>query len=165
MKELDLANIEPQKEYKRIGAGGYIAKIGKVEDFPDKEYLKIEYDIAEGEFKDYYTELYVSKGFWGGTFFRSYKNTALSFFKSFVTSVENSNKGFVWTSNEQQLVGKLMGIVLGEELNPNKSDGSTRLYVDQVRSVDSIRKGDYKVPPVKGKADAKTAFKGTEVSL
>lgn len=150
MRNLDLANVEDAPEYKRIVPGGYIAKITTVEDYTDKEYLKIEYDIAEGEFKNYYVELYSSKGFWGGSFFKSYKEKALPYFKAFITAIENSNKGYRFDNNENKLVNKFVGLVVGEE-EYQKNDGSigTRLYVDMPRSVEEIRKGNFTVPALK----------------
>ena len=156
MRDLDLANVEAATEYKRLSAGGYICKITKVTDVPMNQntgkgdYLKIEYDVTQGEFKNYFSDLFASKDFWGGSFIRSYKESALSFFKAFTTSVENSNKGFVFGNDEQKLVGKAIGLVLGEE-EYNANDGSmkNRLYVKDVRSVDSIKKNDFEVPELK----------------
>ena len=37
-------------EYDKLPAGAYICVIKTVEDVPDKEYLKIEYDIADGKY-------------------------------------------------------------------------------------------------------------------
>ena len=80
MKELDFSQVEEQKEYVKIVPGGYIAKVESVKDVPEKEYLIIEWDFAEGQLKGHYADLFERKGFWGGKFFRSYKASALSFF-------------------------------------------------------------------------------------
>lgn len=164
MKNLDLENVEEVQEYKRLVPGGYICRITTVEDVEDKEYLKIEYDIAEGEFKGYFVELYAAKNFWGGKFIKSYKEKALSFFKAFITSVENSNKGYVFDNDEQKLVKKLVGLVLGEE-EYQKNDGSigTRLYVDKPRTVEEIKKGNFTVPPIK-KLKGNSTFNDTSNS-
>ena len=66
MKNIDWQNVEEVKEYVRVAPGGYVCVITAVEDVPDKEYLRIEYDIAEGENKGYYKALYDSKGVLGG---------------------------------------------------------------------------------------------------
>ena len=150
MKALDLANVEDRKEFSKVQPGGYICRIESVQDVVEKEYLKIEYDFAEGEHKHHYFELFQAKGFWGGRFIRSYKEKALPFFKGFITAVENSNPGYKWDNDERKLLTKFVGIVLAEE-EYRKNDGKigTRLYVDQTRSVDEIRKGNYKVPELK----------------
>lgn len=150
MKNVNLQNVDEAKEYQRLVSGGYICKITSVEDVAGKEYLKIEYDIADGEFKDYFKHLFEAKTFWGGKFIKSYKETALPFFKAFITAVENSNKGYKFVDDEKSLIGKLMGLVLGEEEYVG-NDGSTktRLYVSQVRSVESIKKNDFTIPELK----------------
>ena len=150
MKALDLANVEDRKEFSKVQPGGYVCRIESVQDVVEKEYLKIEYDFAEGEHKQHYFELFQAKGFWGGRFIRSYKEKALPFFKSFNTAVENSNPGYKWDNDERKLLTKFVGLVLAEE-EYRKNDGKigTRLYVDQTRSVDEIRKGNFKVPELK----------------
>ena len=58
MKRIDMSNVESAKDYKRLVPGGYVCKITGVKDVANNEYLEIEYDIAEGEFKDYYLSLF-----------------------------------------------------------------------------------------------------------
>ena len=150
MKSIDWSNVEEAKDFERLQPGGYIAKITSVEDLPDKEYLRMEYDIADGDFAGYYQDLYRNRGFWGGSFIRSYKEKALSFFKAFKTAVENSNPGYQFNNDESTLKGTLIGLVLGEE-EYKANDGSvkTRLYVDKTRSVKEIKSGNFEVPAKK----------------
>lgn len=153
MKNVNWANVEGAKEFKRVVTGGYVCNIVKVEDFEDKEYLKVYYDIAEGDFKGYYKQLYDAKQFWGGMFFKSYKETALPFFKGFLTAIEKSNSGFAannFDGDITKLKGKKIGLVLGEEeYISNTNEIKTRLYVAQVHSVDKIKANDFKVPDLK----------------
>lgn len=155
MREINWNAVEEAKEFKKPVAGGYICGITAVQDVADKEYLKIEYDFAEGEFKNYWRELYNSKGFWGGSFIRSYKEKALPFFKGFLTAVQESNAGYVFHNDESTLKRKLIGIVLGEEEYLAK-DGTvkTRLYVDSVHSVKAIKNKEFEVPYFKKLAPA-----------
>lgn len=149
MKKLNLDGVQEFKDFKAPKAGGYVCGILKVEDVPEKEYLKIYYDIAEGEFKKYYTNLVkeVERVKDIPFFFASYKDTALKFFKGTITAVEKSNKGFVWKDNEKDLVNKKIGLVLYEE-EYIKSDGSvgSSLRVDKAHSVEAITNGDFEVP-------------------
>jgi hypothetical protein len=155
MKNIDLTNVQEATDFENLTTGGYIARITVAEDVEDKEYLRMEYDIADGKFKGYYGDLFDRLNFWGGRMIRSYKEKALPFFKSFITAVENSNKGYKWDSDEQKLVGKLVGIVLAEEeYTGNDGTIKTRLYVATTRSVDAIKKGDFKVPEKKTLAPA-----------
>jgi len=152
MRDLNLSNVEAatEGEFKKVKPGGYICKIVTVSDVEAKEYLKIEYDIAQGEYKDFYNDLSIAKQFWGGTMYKSYKESCLSFFKGFTTAVEESNKGFKFGSDEKALVGKLVGLVLAEEEYWG-NDGSLkgRLYVAQVRSIEAIKSKDFTVPELK----------------
>lgn len=152
MKKLNLKNVEEATgDFKSPKAGGYICIITDVEDVSEKEYLKVFYDIADGEFKGYYTNLAKEKGWNMPYFIRSYKDTALSFFKGFVTSVENTNNGFKWDEkNEKAFVKKGVGLVLADEtyLNANGEE-KHRLYVASNHSAKAIREGDFKVPEPK----------------
>lgn len=143
-------------ERERLPAGGYICKITKVEDFPDKEYLKIEFDIADGKYKGWYAEIEKRAGFWGGHFIRSYKESAAGFFKGFVTAIEQSNPNYKWEWKEQTLVGKWIGLVIGyEEYRKRDGDVGERTYVAQNRSGKAIKDGDFTVPELKRlKSDA-----------
>lgn len=155
MKQIDFSNIQEAGESRKVKAGGYICQITSVEDDPDKEYLKIEYDIAEGDFKGYYKELADSRGFWAGRYIRSYKPKALPFFKRMCSAIAKSNPGFVFdggsvNSDEKTLVGKLVGLVLAEEeYMANDGDVKTRLYVYSECAVSDIKNGKFKVPDMK----------------
>lgn len=150
MKRIDMSNVESATDYKRLIPGGYVCKITGVKDVADKEYLEVEYDIAEGEFKDYYLSLSQSKQFWGGKTYKSYSDKGLPFFKAFIEAVEESNRGWIWNWNESVLRGCYVGFVLGEE-EYNKQDGTVgkRLAVQKILPVDKIRKGEFTVPELK----------------
>lgn len=139
-----------QDEIRRPVPGGYAAKITHVEDNEDKEYLLIQWEFAEGEFKGTNQETFDAFGFWPMAFVKSYKQKALRFFKGFKTAVEESNRNYTFNNDPQTLVGKFVGVVLGEEEYLAK-DGSvkTRLYVSDARSGKAIRDGDYKIPELK----------------
>lgn len=130
--------------------GGYAARIIKVDDDEDREFLKITWDFADGEFKGSNQECFDQRGFWPMAFIKSYKPTALKFFKAFKTAVEKSNPGYEFKNSPQSLVNKYMGVVLGEEeYIANDGNVKTRLYVDQIRSGEAIRNGDFKIPELK----------------
>lgn len=155
MKKVDLTNVQEAGEYKRPGAGAYICGIVKAEDVADKEYLKITYDIIEGEFKGYYTEMRENnpEWTWAGAYVKSYKSAALPMFKRFCTAVSRSNGNFVFDGNtvnadESTLKGKKIGLLLGEEeYYGNDGEKKTRLYVVREFSIDKI--GEQKVPELK----------------
>lgn len=141
-------------EFERLPAGGYIIKITGVRDDDQKQYLRVIYDIAEGPEAGRYAKE-TSDTEYRHSFIRSYKENALGMFKAFIQAVDETNgtkfgeqieKGW----NEQQLVGKLLGVVFGyEEYEANDGNIKERLYLKSCMSADRIRKGDYKVPQLK----------------
>lgn len=150
---------EVQDEIRSPVPGGYAAKITRVEDNEEKEYLKIEWEFAEGEFKGVNQEAFDSFGYWPLSFVCSYKQKALRFFKGFKTAVECSNRNFVFNNDPQSLVGKYVGVVLGEEeyFSTKHNEVRTRLYVAEKRSGKAIREGDFKIPELKRLSSAHAA--------
>lgn len=162
----NIATVQEAGESLRLVAGGYICKYTKVTDVAEKQYLSMEYDIAEGEFAGYYKSLEERLGFWGGRCIRSYKQTALPMFKRMCSAVTKSNSGYIFDGNEHAdettLVGKKVGLILGEE-EYTGNDGSvkTRLYPVKEVEVSKIIDGDFKVPALK-KLPNSTSQPGTE---
>ena len=143
-------------EFARPTADGYICKIIDVEDVPINEqgkgdYLRINYDIADGELKGYYQEQFNRwGGNWNASFIRSYKEKALGMFKHFTNCIEASNVGYEWDWNEKGLIGKVVGLVLGEEEYQNSmGEIKTKLVVSQIKTIEEIKNGDFKVPAPK----------------
>lgn len=152
--------IQEGGSFKKLPVGGYVVKILDATDVPEKEYLRISFDVAEGEYKGFFAEEYKNDTRDGkkwpnaGTFIRSYKEKALPMLKGFTVAVEKSNKGYSWDFDEKTLKNKVVGLVLGEEEFVNSSGKvRTRTYVSAVRSVDTIKKGEFTVPELK-KIDA-----------
>lgn len=154
MKSIDLTNVQEAGEFTRPAPGPYICGIYKVEDVANKEYLKVTYDIVEGEFKGYYEEMRKNNPDWewAGAYVKSYKKAALPMFKRFCTAVSRSNKNYVFDGNtnsdEKTLKGKKIGLLLGEEeYEGNDGTIKTRLIVVREFSIDKI--GEQKVPELK----------------
>ena len=164
MRKVDLSKVQEagSGNYKKLPAGGYVIRILKCEDVPDKNRLDFYFDIDEGEYKGFYGEKYKNDTRetkkWGGRFSKSYDSSnekALPFFKQFVTAVQNSNKGFVWDEeHEQQFVKKVVGATFREEeYQGNNGKIQTSCKPDMFHSADKIRKGDFEVRELK-KLDA-----------
>ena len=152
-------------EFARPGNGGYILEIVNVTDVPFNaqtrkgDYLRIDYDIAAGDFKGYYTAQ--NERFGGGKCYanviKSYKEKALGMFKHFTNCVEESNPGFKWNWQEDNLVGCRFGATLQEdEYEPTDGSLGTRLIVKDIKTVKQIMDGDFKVPTTKKMARAAT---------
>ena len=149
MKALDLTNVTATQggEFPRVTPGGYVIGIVNVEDVPEKEYLKITYDIAEGDFKNYYYEMHQRTGYDLPCFYKSYKDKALGFFKAFLDAVEGSNAGYKWDNDERKLCRKFVGCVLREEEYRNR-DGEIKVSLkpDVFYPAADIRAGKFEVP-------------------
>ena len=149
-------SIVESTSFKRLTPNGYICKILKVEDHPEKEYLKIYFDIFKGDDNGYFKKQYDGdmrkEKKWpnAGTFIRSYKDSAASMFKGFINAVEKSNKGYQWNFDEKTLVNKVVGLIIADEQYQNqKGQVRVRNYVAAVRSVETIEKGEYEIPALK----------------
>ena len=155
MRKINWGSVEEAKEFERLGSGGYVCKIVSITDNPQKEYLKVVMDVAEGGFKNYGAEAEKRNGndLSYIRMFRSYKEKALGMFKSFLSALEKSNPTFKaddFDGDERKLVGLLIGIVLGyEEYQKNDGTIGVRTYVKTVTSADKIRKKEFKVPDLK----------------
>ena len=158
MKKID--NFDKIQEngggFKRIPDGAYIVGIKKVTDNPEKQYLRLELDVCKGEYKNWYQKLYDADKretkYWprDGVLVRSYSDKALPFFKGFITSVTKSNKNFNWEWDEQKLVDKVFGVVIGTEEHERQNGGiGKRPYIASVHSVETIEKGEYEIPALK----------------
>ena len=155
MKKInDFDSIKPVKGGEpmgRVPAGGYVCRIIHAIDVPEKQYLRIELDISEGEHKGIYSDRF-SKfgGNWGCVRICSYKEKALPMFKGFVTAVEESNDHYKFDFDEKTLEGKYVGVLMGEEEYIN-SDGEVKTNTKPqfFRSVQAIRSGDFQIPEPK----------------
>lgn len=115
-------------EKKKLPAGGYICRIleAREEVYGWGSVLVIGFDIAEGEYKNFYREQYeTQKGDkkWKGAYRlncpkedgteqdeRIKKN-----FKTFMHHIEKSNAGYKWDWDENSLKGRMFGGVFGEK--------------------------------------------------
>ena len=138
----------------RLKAEPQICKILKVEDI-DEKYLRVVYDIAEGENKGIFKEAYDNddrdekKWSYSGQirqYYYSAKNK--EYFARFITSIEKSNAGYKWTWNEQTLVGKLFVANFGydEWLSTDYDDAGNQIIkspikCNQIRSTENLEKG------------------------
>lgn len=149
MKNLNLSNVTETTG--SIPAGGYICKIIDAQDVPGKEYLMLKVDIAKGPYADYYKRLEERFGFWGLTWYMSYKQTALGLFKAGISALRASNPTFNWDddgeNDERKMVNCYVGGILGEEEYLG-NDGSVKcnLKFKTAVSTQAIIDGQFKVP-------------------
>lgn len=122
------------------------------------EKLEISIDIAEGEFKDYYTNDYRNQQNedkkWRGVL-RLYlpkedgtekDEWTKSTFKGVVAAIEDSNPGYHWDWDETKLKGKKVGCIFrNEEWEWAEKTGFTARPFKFI-AVDKIRTGAFRLP-------------------
>lgn len=136
-------------ELKTLPAGAFACKITDVIDVGEKEYLDVYFDIVEGEFKGYFTTLENNTGKFYGRIVRSYKATALPFFKAFITAVEKSNPDYAWNWDEKGLVGKFCTVVFRDEEYVKDGQVKVMAKAEEVRSLQALREGKIVIKPIK----------------
>lgn len=152
MKQINWSEVEEAKvgDYKVLEPGGYVCQLLRVNDEPNKNRLYVEFDIVDGEFKDYYTELNAKYNKWNGKIFLYYTDKSMPFFKQFLTSVERSNDGFKANtfSDERTLIGKYVGMLFGREFYNDKDSGEVKSSVKPFyyRDIFTIKEGKFQIP-------------------
>jgi len=150
---IDWGTVDESQEFSNLEPGGYICRITSAEWFGEKEYYKLEFDVAEGPQKDYYKAAYDRSGMWFGNFIKSVKPKARGFFKGMLTAFERSNRNFIadrFDGHPDSLRGLMIGLIIGEEEYINKNgEKRVRNYVESQRSIDFIKAGDFAIPALK----------------
>ena len=142
--------INEAGEFKPLPAMVIGVRITKVVDVADKEYFEIYCDITKGEYKDYFKNMVASGGKDTSKTIRSYKQSALPFFKAFITAVEKSNPGYKWDWDETKLVGKGVIAVFGqEEYKDDEGNIKISTKIQEFRSLEAFNEGRIKIPELK----------------
>jgi len=148
-----------------LPAGGYVCKILKAEETTsstNKAMLKVAFDIAEGDFKDFFRNMFdawkagaddpqsVKWPFTGTKWILLLDTEGKTNrdFKSFCTSLEDDGTE-VWVNdmfNVDALKNAEIGIIFRREEHEYQNTRSWRTVPCWFRSADSIRGGDFTVP-------------------
>lgn len=157
----DYNETQSYEDYKTLPKGGYVVKIMGVsqEQNSNGAYLKIGCDIAEGEYKDFYSEQYKrntnENKKWGCNFLLSIPkddgsekdSNTKRFFKTFTEALEESNSGYHFDWDETKFKGKLIGGLFNEqEFVKNNGSIGTSTKLARVCSVQRIKDGTFKLP-------------------
>ena len=155
--------ISINEDFERLELGGHKGIIIKAEeytsDFSGKKSLKVYVDTASDDKQpEYFKKQYENDT----RIDRKYPNGAIKYIplgeeenqvkmlKSFLTCVENSNTNYNydWNKEVDQLKGKKIGLVFGQE-EYTSQDGTTKLAtkLNQFRSIDKV--DNIKIPKVK----------------
>ena len=117
----DISTEQSQVYTKKLPPGFYIAFITSVVNVPERQYIRVHYDIAEdpghnGEYRQMYAMETLHSGTDKPCFFKSYKPSALRMFKAFLEHLQASNTSFVanqFSGDENELKGLLVGVEIG----------------------------------------------------
>lgn len=171
-KPKDFDTAKATGEYKALDAGGYVCEIIGVDETMSKtgkKMIKIALDIAEGDEKGRFMEIYKSDT----REFKKWPASAVVYqltedkdgnthgrFKQFTNCVVDSNAGFEieWGKMFGSCFkGKLVGVLFGREQYKSQQDGKLRWSTKPqfFKTVDEIRRGDFKTPEDKPLAAGK----------
>lgn len=168
MKQFGGFKAERSAAREQLPVGGYVAKImgAKEETYSWGNVLVISFDIAEGQYKDFFANDYRNNDRedkkWRGTYRLNEPKDDGSekdswtkrTFGGAIWSIEQSNSGYHWDWNEAGLKGKTVGVLFRNEeweMNGNTGWGTKCCALE---SVENVRTGKFKMPkdkPLKNK--------------
>lgn len=153
MKKIDnWDNIEARgvEDFKALSIGAYECRIvNAVENHNEqsgKTTLKVMVDIASGEYKDYFKKRYDNNIMvdrkWdnNATKYLAFEGENTSYFKGFITCVENSNPGYKWNWEESTLRDKkIAGVFQYEQYEKQDGTKSIKVRLTKFRSLDKLK--------------------------
>lgn len=124
MPKIDLTNIqESAGEFKRLVPGTYVCKIVDAQLFEDRNYVRIEWDVAVGEYADIFKDAPFAR-----YDYMSYSEHALPMLKHKLACLSESNVGFdaeaaFQSDNMAAFKGKVFGARVRERLYTKRDGG------------------------------------------
>ena len=161
-----------------LPVGGYVAKImdATVIDYSWGSVLKVDFDIAEGDFKGFFATDYRNNTNedkkWRGVYRinipderNQYFENQKKSFNNFIACLEETNNGFHFDWDESKLKGKGIGVLFrNKEWEMNGNTGWTTECC-AVTTVKDIRDGNFKLPkdkPLKAKAASTPTYSAAD---
>lgn len=133
-RKVDWTSVEASTDgdYKSIKAGAYVGVITEMVDITSREYVQLVFDIADGEFKGYFSDSFYANKPWAHNMVLSYKDSALGMTKGRLQTIQECNPGFdpfaAWDADRWDMFkGRKVGLVLREEEYWNKNDREFKL--------------------------------------
>ena len=160
----DYETTQSYSNSEKLPVGGYVLKIANVRYEEGQngasDRIQLMFDIAEGDQKDFFRKQYESQTSedkkWKGTV-AIYVPTddgsekdgwTKKSFKTIMENFEASNAGYKWNWDENSLKGKIIGGIFVDTYSV--IDGKEIKYISlapkNIRTVDCIRSGNYKMP-------------------
>lgn len=157
----DYEQTRGYSDSEQLPRGGYVCKIigAKMQENEYGQSVKIAFDIAEGEYKDFYQKKYDANTNedkkWSGTFLLNVPNDdgtqqdgwSKRRFRTFTDALEDSNPNYHFDWDETKFKGKLVGFIFNYR-EWQAPDGRLIRSANPAKtvSVDKIRKGNFKIP-------------------
>ena len=151
IKDFEKVEAKGMDDFKGLPIGAYecVIKDARINhnEITGKNTLKISVDIASGEYKDFFKKSYendtrIDKK-WNNNAVRylAYEGENVSYFKGFLTIVENSNVGYKWNWEESTLKDKkLVGVFQYEEYEKQDGTKGIKVRLSKFRSLDKLGK-------------------------
>lgn len=150
-----------KQSFQMLPKGAYVVKILKADQVRNKSnsgtHLEIAFDIAEGEYKDFYTKMYKAntnedKKYSMDAYYRlsvpddTSKQYVFDNWNTFFADLEDSNNGFVFDTAKGNL-NDLKGKLIGGKFHIEQSEYNGNIY-DHTRLrwtcvADDVRTGNY----------------------
>ena len=164
----DYETTQSYSSSEKLPAGGYVLKIANVRyevgQNGNSDRIQLMFDIAEGEQKDFFRKQYDAQT----SEDKKWKGTVAIYvpkddgteqdgwtkvrFKTVMENFESSNSGYKWNWDENSLKGKLIGGIFVDTYSviDGREICYTSLAPKNIRTIDCIRSGNYKMPePIK----------------
>lgn len=146
----DIVEAKGMDDFKSLPIGAYEcvikdARVNKNEE-TGKETFKVSIDIASGEYKDYFQKRFDNNTMhprkWdnNATRYLAFQGDNVSYFKGFITCVENSNIGYKWDWDESKLTGKkICGVFQYEEYEKQDGTKAVKVRLNKFRSLEKMK--------------------------
>lgn len=164
--------------YEMLPKGNYVCKVMAVEEVKYKNGhsgVKISFDIAEGEYKDFYTKKYQEDDredkkwsydavYYLGIPYDGCGLWVIDGWDTFWANIEDSNNGYVWNGDEQAIKGKVFGGCFRIEQSQNEETGQIYDHVKicGTRIAQDIRDGKVTWTPKDKLIDTTAAPAGSD---
>ena len=150
IKDFDKVEAKGMDDFRGLPIGAYecVIKDARLNHNEEtgKNTLKISIDIASGEYKDYFLKAYETDTRidrkWNNNAVRylAYEGDNVSYFKGFLTVIENSNIGYKWDWDETKLKGKkVCGVFQYEEYEKQDGTRGIKVRLSKFRSLDKLK--------------------------
>jgi len=151
-----------------VGAYKIIILDAAVREEFGSEKLVLRFDIADGNYKDFYANKFKrqkeadsqTQPKWKGIFKQNTSGKSTFYFKGLIKVIEDSNPGFHFNFDESTLKGKKLGMVFAEKSFTNKQTNKEIFYVaaDTPISIADLEAGNFEMPNTNDKKSTNSAM-------